>query len=47
MLKYKKLQIPVVKNYKKYLNFLYGKDWRIKKNFFSKIKDEVNFRSLL
>jgi phosphorylcholine metabolism protein LicD len=47
MFKYKKLQIPVVKNYKKYLTFLYGKDWRNKKNFFSKIKDEVNFRSLL
>jgi hypothetical protein len=47
MFKYKKLQIPVVKNYKKYLTFLYGKDWRIKKNFFSKMKDEVNFKSLL
>lgn len=47
MFKYKKLQIPVVKNYKKYLTFLYGKDWRIKKNFFSKTKEEVNFRSLL
>lgn len=47
MFKYKKLQIPVVKEYKKYLAFLYGKDWKIKKNFFSKVKDEINFRSLI
>ena len=36
LIKYHDLYLPIMYNYKNYLKYIYGKSWKIKKNFYSK-----------
>lgn len=36
VIKYHNIDLPIIKEYKKYLRYIYGKSWNIKKNFYFK-----------
>ena len=36
LINYHGINLPVINNYKSYLKFIYGKNWKIKKNFYIK-----------